>query len=271
VSRYMKFTMWGWGQNAIVIPNGIPRSSIADADPGAVAELRAAAAADHFCFKIGRFDPDKRWLMAVSAAAYLKRRGHRVKLLMRGGREPHGGEVLNHARHQGLTVIDTAAPADAAGLASLMRQNPDADVLNLTSFVSDGLLAVIYAACDAVLANSGHEPFGLVGLEVMAAGGLAVTGSTGEDYAEPYRNALVLETNDPVELVTQLALLKERPKLAASIRRRGRTTARYYVWEKIIDQLLLRVEFAGALQAVKPPPAQPNVARKVGRKTRLRG
>jgi glycosyltransferase involved in cell wall biosynthesis len=105
----------------------------------------------------------------------------------------------------------------------------------------------------------------------MAAGGLAVTGSTGEDYAEPYRNALVLETNDPVELVTQLVLLKERPKLAASIRRRGRTTARYYVWEKIIDQLLLRVEFAGALQAVKPPPAQPNVARKVGRKARLRG
>jgi glycosyltransferase involved in cell wall biosynthesis len=271
VSRYMKFTMWGWGQNAMVIPNGIPRSSIADADPEAVAELRAAAAVDHFCFKIGRFDPDKRWLMAVSAAAYLKRRGHRVKLLMRGGREPHGGEVLNHARLQGLTVIDTATPADAAGLASLMRQNPDADVINLTSFVSDGLLRVIYAACDAVLANSGHEPFGLVGLEVMAAGGLAVTGSTGEDYAEPYRNALVLDTNDPVELVTQLVLLKERPKLAASIRRRGRTTARYYVWEKIIDQLLLRVEFAGALQAVKPPPAQPNVARKVGRKARLRG
>ena len=273
VSRYMKFTMWGWGQNAMVIPNGIPRSSIADADPEAVAELRAAAAAEYFCFKIGRFDPDKRWLMAVSAAAYLKRRDHRVKLLMRGGREPHGGEVLNHARHGGLTVIDAAAPADPAGLASLLRQNPDADVINFTTFVSDGLLGVIYAACDAVLANSGHEPFGLVGLEVMAAGGLAVTGSTGEDYAEPYRNALVLETNDPVELVTQLALLKERPKLAASMRRRGRTTARHYVWEKVIDQLLLRVEFAAALQAVRPSPAEPKTpgrsARKVTRKPRL--
>jgi len=71
VSRYMKFKMWDSGQNPIVIPNGIPRESIADADPLAVAELRRAAAADHFCFKIGRFDPDKRWLMAVSAAAYL--------------------------------------------------------------------------------------------------------------------------------------------------------------------------------------------------------
>ena len=78
VSRYMKFRMVESGQNPMVIPNGIPRSSIQDADPEAVAELKAAAAADHFCFKIGRFDPDKRWLMAVSAAGYLKRHGHRV-------------------------------------------------------------------------------------------------------------------------------------------------------------------------------------------------
>jgi glycosyltransferase involved in cell wall biosynthesis len=255
VSRYMKFTMWESGQNPIVIPNGIPRSSIADADSEAVADLRVAAQADHFCFKVGRFDPDKRWLMAVSAAAYLKRHGKKVKLVMRGGREPHGAEVINYARHAGLTVFDTKAPPDAPGLSSVLRENPDADVVNLTSFVSDGLLAVIYSACDAVLANSGREPFGLVGLEVMAAGGLAVTGSTGEDYAEPYRNALVLETSDPIELVTELSLLKERPKLAASIRRRGRTTARAYVWEKVIDQLLLRIEFAAAQQAVRVPEA----------------
>ena len=267
VSRYMKFEMWDWHQNAIVIPNGIPRESIADADPAAIAELRAAAAADYLCFKIGRFDPDKRWLMAVSAAAYLKRHGSRVKLLMRGGKEPHGGEVLNHARHQGLVVIDAAAPPDVAGLAALLRASADADVINLTTFVSDALLAVIYPACDAVLANSGHEPFGLVGLEVMAAGGLAVTGSTGEDYAEAYRNALVVETSDPVELVTELMLLKERPGLAARMRKRGRTTAREYVWEKVIDQLLLRAEFAAALQAVKQPPApEPKVARQFLRK-----
>ncbi len=263
VSRYMKFMMWNAGQNPVVIPNGIPRSSITDADPAAVADLRAAAAADTFCFKIGRFDPDKRWLMAVSAMAYLKRRGQTIKLLMRGGREPHGGEVLDHARHQGLVVVDVATPPDAPGLAALLRQNHEADVINFTTFVSDALLAVIYAACDAVLANSGHEPFGLVGLEVMAAGGLAVTGSTGEDYAETYRNALVLETNDPVELVTELALLKERPKLAASMRRLGRTTARAYVWEKVIDELLLRIEFAAAQQAVRPVPAEKPIRKSV--------
>src|ERR1700682_1955619 len=269
VSRYMKFRMWESGQNPIVIPNGIPRESIEDADPEAVAELRAAAAADHFCFKIGRFDPDKRWLMAVSAAAYLKRHGSKVKLLIRGGREPHGVEGLKHARQQGLVVVDSATPPDVAGLAALLRANAGADVINLTTFLSDALLAIIYPACDAVLANSGHEPFGLVGLEVLAAGGLAVTGSTGEDYAQAYRNAIVVETSDPVELVTELMMLKERPALAARMRRRGRTTAREYVWERVIDQLLPRVEFAAALQAVKQPPApEPKV---VVRKRPARG
>ena len=270
VSRYMKFRMWERGQNPVVIPNGIPRSSIRDADSQAVAELRAAAAADHFCFKIGRFDPDKRWLMAISAAAYLKRHGQSVRLLIRGGREPHGGEVMHHADHLGLTVVHASAPTQPSALAALMREHSGADVINLTSFVSESLVGAIYPACDAVLANSGHEPFGLVGLEVMAAGGLAITGSTGEDYAEPYRNAVVLETSDPIELVTELTLLKERPKLAAAMRRRGRLTAKAYVWDKVIEQLLLRVEFAAALQAVSltdgVTAGAPPVRRRVGRR-----
>ena len=250
VSRYMKFRMWEQGQNPIVIPNGIPRESIVDADPEAVALVRSAALVDHFWFKIGRFDPDKRWLTAVSAAAQLKRRGSSVKLLMRGGREPHGAEVMTHAQRQGLVVRNAPAPPDAARLGALLRDSKQADVVNLTSFVGDDLVPVIYSACDAVLANSGHEPFGLVGLEVMAAGGIAVTGSTGEDYAEAYRNAVVLETEDPIEIVAELSALKQRPRLVAGIRRRGRATARDYVWEKVIDQLLLRTDFAAAHQAV---------------------
>ena len=263
VSRYMKFRMWEWGQNPIVIPNGVPRSGGADAGPAALAELRDAASADHLCFKIGRFDPDKRWVMAMTAMAYLKQSGSRVRLLMRGGREPHGMEVMLHARNHGLHVAEVKAPDEPAGLARVLRSHPHADVINVTSYIEDDLLDLIYLACDAVLANSGHEPFGLVGLEVMAAGGVAMVGSTGEDYADPFRNALVLETDDPVEVVTLLRLIKERPNLAASIRKRGLATARDYAWEKVIDQLLLRIDLAAAQQAVRlegadvpPPPAK---------------
>jgi glycosyltransferase involved in cell wall biosynthesis len=268
VSRYMKFRMWEWNQNPIVIPNGIPAESIVEPDAAVVASVRSAAGAGVFWFKIGRFDPDKRWLMAVSAAAELKRRGERVKLMMRGGREPHGTEVLGLAQHLGLAVRDVPAPADATGLVATLKRAAGADVVNFTSFLDESLVRVIYASADAVLANSGHEPFGLVGLEVMAAGGIAVTGSTGEDYAEPYRNALVLETDDPLEIVTELAVLKERPRVAAHIRRRGRITARDYVWEKVIEQLLLRVEFAAERQAVKLPPAPPR--KRVSRARTLR-
>ena len=255
VSRYMKFRMWEWGQNPIVIPNGIPKEAIVDPDPAVVSDLRAAAGVDHFWFKVGRFDPDKRWLMATSAAAMLKRRGARVKFLLRGGREPHGAEVIAHAKHEGLVVRDAVAPADPAGLASLLGASTSADVINFTSFLSDTVVRAAYAATDAVLANSGHEPFGLVGLEVMAAGGIAVTGSTGEDYAEAYLNAVVLETDDPLEIVTELTELKERPRLAEALRKRGRVTARDYLWEKVIDQLLLRIDFAAERQAVELPVA----------------
>src|SRR5438105_7533987 len=164
VSRYMKFRMWEWGQNPIVIPNGIPRESIVEPDAAVVTALQSAAAADHFWFKIGRFDPDKRWLMAVTAAAELKRRGRTVKLLMRGGREPHGADVMVHAEHQGLVVRNTASPANAAELVTLLTATNGTDIINLTTFLDDSLLPLMYSACDAVLANSGHEPFGLVGL-----------------------------------------------------------------------------------------------------------
>ncbi|HEV3406827.1 MAG TPA: glycosyltransferase, partial [Candidatus Dormibacteraeota bacterium] len=253
VSHYMKFRMWEWGQNPIVIPNGIPRESIVDLDPLAMTAIRDAAGTDHLWFKIGRFDPDKRWLMAVAAAGSMKRRGKSVKLLMRGGREPHGLEVIGYAKLQGLNVKDAPGPADVPALVSLLSDSGDADVINLTTFLSDAVVIATYGGCDAVLANSGHEPFGLVGLEVMGAGGIAVTGSTGEDYAEAYRNAVVLETDDPLEIVTELSVLKERPRLAAGLRKRGKATAKDYVWEKVIRQLLSRVEFATQRQAVKVP------------------
>src|SRR5690349_17709382 len=253
VSHYMKFRMWDWGQNPIVIPNGIARESIVETDPATVTEIRNAAGTDHLWFKIGRFDPDKRWLMAVAAAGLIKRRGSSVKLLMRGGREPHGLEVIAHAKLQGLVVKDARGPADVPALVALLTDSGDADVINLTSYLSDTVVIATYGGADAVLANSGHEPFGLVGLEVMAAGGIAVTGSTGEDYAEPYRNALVLETDDPVEIVSELSALKDKPALAGHLRKRGRVTARDYAWDKVIDQLLLRVDYAAERQAVRLP------------------
>lgn len=250
VSRYMKHRMWESGVNPIVVPNGIPASIIVTPAAAATRAIRRAAEADLFCFKIGRFDPDKRWIMAVEAIGTLKRQGMRVKLLIRGGQEPHGAEVLARAQAEGLVVEHVRSPRDPAQLVALLREHPGADVLNLISFLPEALLGTIYAAADAVLANSGHEPFGLVGLEVMAAGGLAVTGSTGEDYASAYHNAIVLETDDSLELVEGLRLVASDPALHRRLRLRGRATAREYTWDRVLEQLIYRIQLAALWQGV---------------------
>ncbi len=117
VSRYMKHVMWGRGVNPLVIANGIPSDQIRDADPALVSRLRQAVPGSELIFKIGRFSPDKRWLMAVDALANEKERGYSVTAIFRGGLEPHGREVLARARERGLSVSDIALVQDPAGVA----------------------------------------------------------------------------------------------------------------------------------------------------------
>jgi len=242
VSRYMRQYMWNMGLDPLVVPNGIPTRLLtkgaSDADTAA---LRTIFPHRLLLFKIGRFDPDKRWMMAVEAAAWLKAMGQPVLLMMRGGIEPHGHEVLGYARHLGLIVHDLTSPPGAprtveTGL-EVLRTAPPADVYNLRFFLPEEFVHVLYRGCDAVLANSGHEPFGLVGLEVMAAGGLAVTGSTGEDYAVGYQNAIVVETSDPREIVAALLYLRTHPDDAARIRAAGQQTARLFTWDQVLITL----------------------------------
>ena len=98
---------------------------------------------------------------------------------------------------------------------------------------------VLFHASDAVLANSRHEPFGLVGLETMAVGGIACTGCSGEDYAVSGHNALVMETTDPREFLGLFGELRANPALEQAIRRAGRTTAKHYSWVQIMQRHLL--------------------------------
>ena len=249
VSRYMKHTMWRWGVNPIVIPNGIPASLIATVSQVQVRAIRAAAGTATLLFKIGRFSPDKRWHQAVAAIASLKAQGVPARLLMRGGIEPYGGEVLARAAALGLRVAHLSSPlADVPALARALREHPEADLWNVTAFLPEALLPPIYAAASATLANSGHEPFGLVGLEAMASGGVAFVGATGEDYAEPFRNAIAIETEDPAEVAAYVRHLAMHPESTRNLRIAAQRTAREYTWQRVIDLLLRRLEFVAATQ-----------------------
>jgi glycosyltransferase involved in cell wall biosynthesis len=251
VSRYMKHIMWDWGVNPVVIPNGIPAGMIRQVNPTQVRALREAIGPAALLFKMGRFSPDKRWHQAVAAVARLKARGTAVKLLMRGGLEPFGGEVLAYAGYHRLRVENLEEPVrDVAGLGVALRAHPEADLINVRTFLPDAVLPPLYAAATATLANSGHEPFGLVGLEAMACGGVAFVGATGEEYAQPFKNAVVIETDDAAEVVAYLTYLDEHPAAARQLRVEARRTAREFTWDGAIDILLRRLEFVALRQGL---------------------
>ena len=115
-------------------------------------------------------------------------------------------------------------------------------MLNVTTLISADNLRVLYRAADCVLANSGREPFGLVGLEAMAAGGTAFTGNTGEEYARHLDNAVVLDTADPAEAAWYVSYLSDHPREHQRLRAKARVTARQFAWDRVLDQLLARAE-----------------------------
>jgi glycosyltransferase involved in cell wall biosynthesis len=243
VSRYMKHVMREKGINSIVIPNGIPETMLDDVDEREPAQLRAKLKRNLLLTKVARFDPTKGWNEAVEATAGLKKQGKKPLLLARGGMEPFGEEVLYNAHQLGLKVKDVFADTSDTGecLSAVARGAKDADIVNMKFHCTPHLLRVLYNASDAVLANSRHEPFGLVGLEAMAAGGVAFTGGTGEDYAKHLDNAIVLESTDPKEIEDYVSYLDRNDHHENRIRNSARATAKRYTWDEVVRGLMDKI------------------------------
>jgi glycosyltransferase involved in cell wall biosynthesis len=252
VSRYMKHAMKGHGVDPVVIPNGLSADAYLPPDRAGVNALRRQLGDRLVITKMARFDPDKRWLESVQILGELKRRGWKPLLIARGGSEPYGREVLDTARNAGLRVETRHnGRGDTGSLVGSLHDVDRADVIELTSHVDPDCRRVLFRASDVVLANSRHEPFGLVGLEAMAVGGIAATGCSGEDYAVPGHNALVLQTGDPEEFVGLYGLLRGSDTMLRAMRRAGRSTARQYAWPSVIQRNLLP-----RLHKVRPAPAR---------------
>ncbi len=249
VSRFMKFELAQRNVPALVIPNGIDERLLVGADPSIVADFREAFAGQPTLFKIGRFDPDKNWLQAIDALAELRAAGIPARLIVRGVRDPYSETVFGRAHDRGLAVERMAYDGtDGRRVIATLAQTA-APVVHVRSFLDERTLFGLYAASDAVLANSGKEPFGLVGLEVMAAGGVAVCGSTGEEYADPFVNALVCDTSSGNELATYLRTLYADPELRAELRANGMKTAARYTWARALATLHRKVAYIESLSA----------------------
>lgn len=240
ISRYMRGLVRQHGVEAVVIPNGLTAEALEEPDAAAVTQLREDTLDRMLLVKLARWVPEKRWLLAIETVSLLKARGLRPLLVVRAGIEPHSQEVLARGKRAGLTITEaTLEDGTSAALAAALAQRGDVDVLVLDRRLDVATRSALFAAADVVLANSSHEPFGMVGLEAMAAGGVACVGCTGEDYAMPGRNALVLQTDEPGELVQLWSALTERPERLQALRREARDTARRRSFADIVEQALL--------------------------------
>jgi glycosyltransferase involved in cell wall biosynthesis len=236
ISRFMRMELAKVDVEAAVLPNGIAERYLKPLPPSDVAALRKAFGDRPTFVKVARFDVDKRWLWAIDAIATMRDAGMRPRFVMRGSRSPYADVVGDHIFGRKLKVERLALPPTASSreLAAAIASTTG-EVVFLDFFVDEKALRSLYAAADGVLANSEKEPFGLVGLEVMAAGGIAYLGRTGEDYAIPFGNSIVVQSDDPRELLTTYLMLRERPELARSIRTDGRATAKRFIWPRILE------------------------------------
>jgi glycosyltransferase involved in cell wall biosynthesis len=271
ISRHMRSIVRSCGVDARVIPNGIPESSFEPVKLDEVSQLNAAldgASRPGLLFKMARWEREKGWTQALDAIGRARARqdsqhtqsersiGAPLLIARSGGPTGQGGGLAHDAESRGLRVVSFDSEHDfVTGLGAGVRTG--ADVVSLRFGVSPSLARVLFAASDGVLANSVSEPFGLVGLEAMAAGGVAFTGGTGEDYAIAGHNAVVLETLDPMEIVSRWQEIADSPTLASRLRRAARRTARQYQWRVVVNLLIESLSQQARRRGILQPGAVP--------------
>ena len=244
VSKYMRSIIRASGVDTLVIPNGISEELLQPVkrdDFAFVVEALGRLARElrpGLFFKMARWEREKGWTQAIEAVRHSLDRERRMILIGRaGGPSGKGGGLVHEAEAHGLRAVQVQSELSfRATLGDLIRNG--VDVISLGFGVTPALARTLYRVCDGVLANSVSEPFGLVGLEAMAAGGIAYTGGTGEDYAITGRNAIVLQTLDPMEIVERWEQLSAAPRRLARLRRQARAAARGYIWPNVREQLV---------------------------------
>jgi glycosyltransferase involved in cell wall biosynthesis len=158
---------------------------------------------------VGRLVQEKGVQVAIQALAFMRQRAH----LVVAGKGPMEGELRQLAEAWGLEnrVLFTGRVSEA---------EKDAWLQHATA----GLVPSLY------------EPFGIVALEVMAAGVPVVVGDTGglAEIVTHGRDGMKVAPGDPGALAVVLDWLVANPDEAASLARTGRATAaERFAWPAI--------------------------------------
>ncbi len=243
VSKFMKKRMKDiYSVESIPIPNGIPQRIIGEPDLTTQETIKN-------CFdgiilqKVARYDSDKNWICAVETISLLKEQGLKPHFLMRGGAQPYRTEVIYKILELGLKYVTVNIKNPTlSSIISTFKKYSHFDIIEMDFFIPEEFLMLLYGTADLVFANSTYEPFGIVGLEVMAKRGLPILGCTGEDYAINNKNSIRTNSENPTELKNAICDILQNYQLREEIRNTGLETAKQFTWNRALSILIHNIE-----------------------------
>ncbi len=263
VSEYMKQIMLQRSINPVVIPNGIPEALLEEVNKADVSQIRETLGTETIFTKVARRHEDKGWKTAVRAVHNLNSLGEGSKLLAHLTMESDRQKITHQVKSLGLVMKDirldgnpqehylhAAYEQDFTPYFEALSRGATADILNLLFPIPPSFLRVLYQASDVVLASSGHDPFGLAGMEAIAAGAVVFTSRSAEGYAEHMGNAIVLNNYTAEEIQFYTSHLRMHPEKREKIRISARQTAEQWTWQEVVRRLLYNLEYQAQLQGI---------------------
>ena len=196
-----------------VLPGGVDAETFRPLDR-AEAKRRLGLEGVRVLLCVGRFDPLKRYDLAVSAAALLRER-HEVKVVLVGGdldRDPEARRL--------------SALAESLGVAGNVR---------FDGTVPHDDLPWHYSAADVLLAPSWYESFGLVALEAMACGTPVVAARTGglASLVRDGETGYLVPLHTPECYADRIEVLLANDALREAMGRAGRQRAEGMSWDAV--------------------------------------
>ncbi len=166
-----------------------------------------------YCLMVGTLEPRKNHAAVLQALAWLRARGHILKLVIVGGQGWKFSPVQDL-----VTELDLQAQVEFVG------------------FVPEALLPAYYSNAIALLQPSLYEGFGFPILEAMACGTPVVTSNRSCLPELVGSNALVVNPDDIPALGDTMQRLWQQPELRDALRAKGLRHARQFTWTETSRQ-----------------------------------
>ncbi len=234
VSQFVKekWLQLGTGAKKIdVVYNGINLKQFADAKPSCkVVKIKQSGEfviffpARIFRMSTGEIGDQKNFMLVLEACRKFKQTS---KTDFR---------LLAISNHKSINAKNTDSKEK---LEKIIREYNLEDNVIFVPSISPDEISSYYAGVDVVCVPSLDETFGLVYLEAMAAGAIAIASNTGgpREYIENGKNGFLIDPSDETALAELFIKLSQDKYLAKKIKRNAKITAQSFSTEHMCEEI----------------------------------